>query len=131
MATRSPAGHPPVQAYAGSPGVDLGELRFALAEGFVASLEQMHYAADHGRARTCWRTMALIAAGKAGELSGLDAHAVRSTKGAAAEPVTDGGGRTLMRGSLATSANAHRLHWWSGDTPEFVSVAGHDDPIGA
>lgn len=118
-----------VQAYAGSPGVDLGEVRFALAEGFVASLQQMQYAADHGRARTCWRTMALIAAGKTGELGGLDAHAVRTSKGAAADPVTDGSGRTLMRGSLATSANAHRLHWWSGDTPEFVSVSGHDDPL--
>ena len=118
-----------VEAYARSQGVDLGELRFALADGFVASLEQMHYAVDHGRARTCWRTMALIAAGKTGELGGLDAHAVRRTKGPGADPITDGGGRTLMRGCLATSANAHRLHWWSGNTPEFVGVAGHDDPI--
>jgi hypothetical protein len=118
-----------VEAYARSPGVDLGELQFALGQGFVASLEQMHYAADHGRARTCWRTMALIAAGRTGELTGLDAHAVRRGKGPGADPITDGGGRTLMRGCLATSANAHRLHWWSGGTPEFVSVAGHDDPI--
>jgi hypothetical protein len=105
-------------------------LKFTVAEQFAETALHMNYDREHGRARTCLRTMALIAAGRTGEITGLNAHAVHRRDGGGAEHMTDAHGRTLMRGYLSqNSPDAHRLHWWNGETPEFVAVCGHDDPI--
>jgi hypothetical protein len=72
--------------------------------------------------------MALIVTGRVTEGGGLNAHPVRKGAGAGAPAVKDASGRVLMRGYLANdSSNANRIHWWSGERTEFVSVAGHDD----
>lgn len=111
-------------------GVDPAALRFTVAEGFVASVRAMGYERDAGRARTCIRAMTLIASGRAGEITGLNAHAVHVGDDGTGPTLRDHRGRTLQRGYLARhSPDAHRLHWWNGETPEFVAVGGHDDPI--
>jgi hypothetical protein len=111
-------------------GLDESELDFSVASTLVTSMEALGYCNDHSRAKTCWRTMALIAAGKAADVSSLKAHAMRSGDGGNDPPIKDTAGRTLMRGALANNTpGAHRLHWWSGSRPEFVSVGEHDDPV--
>lgn len=118
-----------VEAAARVRGIDSSQLQFTIGDGFVGSVIRMNYAREDGRARTCWRAMASIAAGRVAEVTALNAHPQRINEGPGAEPVTDVAGRTLMRGHLALgSPNAHRLYWWNGATPEFVGVAGHDDP---
>lgn len=117
-----------VKAFAVKLGLDPPPLRFKVAPGFRDTLIGMGYRSTPGRAATCWRTMAMIAAGRAGDLTGLAAHPHRSGDGGDAPAVKDKAGRILYRGYLAQSSpNAHRIFWWSGRDPEFVGVAGHDD----
>lgn len=100
---------------------------FRIGRDFVSSLKGMNYTHEPGRAKTCWRAMAYIATGRAAEVGGLNAHPVKTGDGSGAPAIKDDAGRSLMRGYLAQhSANAHRLHWWAGARPEFVSVGGHD-----
>ena len=109
-------------------GLEPSEMRFQISDGFVASLYTLSYDREGGRAGTCWRAMSLVASGRAADAVGLNAHPVRRDAGGNADPITDPAGRTLMRGYLAQhSPSAHRLHWWGGPTPEFVSVNRHDD----
>jgi hypothetical protein len=117
-----------VEAYAASElGVDPRAMRFRFGSGFVASLQAMHYEHEPGRASACWRTMALVASGRVSG-GGLNAHRVLQGAGAGARPVKDDSGRVLMRGYLANnSPAAGRIHWWSGEEPEFESVGPEDD----
>jgi hypothetical protein len=118
-----------VEAAARVRGIDPSHLGFRIGQGFVGSVRRMNYPREDGRARTCWRAMASVAAGLVAEMSALNAHPQRIDEGPQSDRVTDASGRTLMRGHLALgSPNAHRLYWWNGTTPEFVGVAGHDDP---
>jgi hypothetical protein len=104
------------------------QLDFKVSEGFVDTLLAMSYDREESSAHaaSCWRAMAFIAAGRAGDLSSLEAHPHRQGSGGA-PPIRDHHGRTLYRGAVFMGPNAHRLFWWSGDIPEFVGVAGHDD----
>jgi hypothetical protein len=117
-----------VEAYAASElGVDPRAMRFRLGPGFVASLQAMHYEHEPGRASACWRAMALVASGRVSG-GGLNAHQVLRGAGAGGRPVKDASGRVLMRGYLANhSPAAGRIHWWSGEKPEFESVGPEDD----
>ena len=109
-------------------GIESSDMRFRIGDGFVASLYALSYDREGGRAGTCWRAMSSVASGRLAEASGLNSHPVRQDAGGNADPVTDTAGRTLMRGYLAQhSPSAHRLHWWGGPTPEFVSVNRHDE----
>ncbi len=117
-----------VEAYVASVfGGDPEEPEFRIGRDFISSLQGMNYAHEPGRASTCWRAMAYIATGRTAEIGSLNAHAVKRGDGSGAPAIKDAAGRILMRGYLAQhSANAHRLHWWTGPRPEFVSVGGHD-----
>jgi hypothetical protein len=111
-------------------GGTLQDLEFAIATSFASSIARMGYRNLPGRAATCLRTMARIAAGGVDRMPGLQAHPQREGVGPRERPVTDEEDRVLMRGYLANrTANAHRLFWWSGANAsvEFVGVAGHDD----
>lgn len=117
-----------VRAVFASLGGDPADLRFRMASAFSTTLRARGYASTAGRTTTCFRTVALIAAGRAAELSGLEAHPHRAGSGGNDPPVRDRKGRLLYRGYLARSSpDAHRLFWWSGEEPEFVGIAGHDD----
>lgn len=116
-----------VAAYVAELGGEARELAFEVGDAFCASLRCMNYERQPGRAATCWRTMAFVAAGRESELQSLQAHPHRQGTGAGARPVSDDVGRVLMRGYLAQkSPNAHRVFWWSGASPEFVGIGGHD-----
>jgi hypothetical protein len=106
-------------------GHDPDDLLFSISSGFGATLAAMGYddASMAGRAASCWRAMSFVASGRAGELASLKAHAHKKS----GKPWRDTEGRTLYRGALFMGPNAHRLFWWSGEHPEFVGVAGHDD----
>jgi hypothetical protein len=106
------------------------EREFGISAGFASTLRAMNYdvVGNRGRLLTCLRAMAMIAACRAAEVSGLEAH-FHKVKAAGGEPLRDSSGRRLYRGYLAQhSPNAHRLFWWEGAKPEFLGIAGHDDP---
>jgi hypothetical protein len=101
---------------------------FSIGPNFSTSLHAMGYHHASGRATTCFRAMALIAAGRTAELSGLEAHPQRTGPNGNDPYRRDDAGRMLYRGYLANkSPGAHRLFWWSGEEPEFVGIAYHDD----
>jgi hypothetical protein len=108
---------------------DEAELTFDVADGFGATVQRLGYGGQPGRARSCWRAMALVASGSQASTQSLQAHTHKTGSGGDAPPVTDSNGRQLWRGYLAlNSPDAHRLFWWGGPRPEFLGVAGHDDP---
>jgi hypothetical protein len=104
------------------------QLSYAISDTFVASLEAKTYGSSPGRLAACFRAMAFIAAGRAGALTSLKAHAQHEKEGGGSRPLRDARGRTLYRGYLANNTpNAHRIVWWGGAKPEFVAVLGHDE----
>jgi hypothetical protein len=74
------------------------DLSFTIASTFAPSLVAMGYDRLPGRARTCWRTMALIAAGRTAEVSGLEAHPHRGGSGGGQDPIRDEGGTDSVQG---------------------------------
>lgn len=117
-----------VEAYVATVlGEDTGGLKFSLGSDFVSSMERMNYARDEARATACWRAMSYIVTGRVAEAGGLSAHPTRISDNPGSPYRRDASGRTLMRGYLANdTANANRIHWWTGRRAEFVAVGGHD-----
>lgn len=106
---------------------DTHPLKFKIGSQLVSTMKTAGYTGQVGRIKSVCKASAYIGCQRARDLPSLKTRSYRKSVGANSEAVERADGAKLMRGSLGTGPNAHRLMWWDGPVPEILGVVGHDD----